>query len=112
MSETYLIEFRVKPGQLQRFHRLLGGVLDAMRLEETFHGSALVEDADDPCHLTLIETWEDRRDVLEVQLDRPYRQEWHAALPEILEVQRRISVWRPLRADGSLASEVKGTAGR
>ncbi|WP_370640101.1 hypothetical protein [Aurantimonas sp. HBX-1] len=31
-----------------------------------------------------------------IQLGRAYRREWHAALPELLEEERRISVWQPL----------------
>ncbi len=31
-----------------------------------------------------------------VQLHRPYREEWHLALPELLTGDRRIAVWTPL----------------
>jgi quinol monooxygenase YgiN len=37
--------------------------------------------------------------VLDVQLHRPYRQAWHAALPDLLAAPREISVWRRLRVD-------------
>jgi quinol monooxygenase YgiN len=32
-----------------------------------------------------------------VQLQRPYRQAWHAALEEILEQPRDIQIWSQLR---------------
>jgi len=101
MPETYLIEFRVKPDRLARFHDLLNGVLDAMRHETTFLNAVLVEDSHDRSRLVLFETWADGRDVVDVQLQRPYRREWHAALDDILSEDRRISIWRPVRADGA-----------
>jgi hypothetical protein len=37
--------------------------------------------------------------VLEVQLKRPYRSEWHAALDELLDRPREIHIWSLLRSD-------------
>jgi quinol monooxygenase YgiN len=45
------------------------------------------------------ETWESHEDVLNVLLHRPYRQAWHEALPRILEGERNITIWEPLRSD-------------
>ena len=47
----------------------------------------------------LYETWEDHEDVLQVQLQRPYRKAWHDALPGLLAAERDIAIWQPLRAD-------------
>ncbi|HYZ48499.1 MAG TPA: hypothetical protein VE567_06355 [Sphingomonas sp.] len=47
----------------------------------------------------LYETWESHEDVVKLQVHRPYRQAWHAALPEILQAERDISIWEPVRAD-------------
>jgi quinol monooxygenase YgiN len=47
----------------------------------------------------LYETWESHDDVLNVQLHKPYRKAWHDALPTLLQEERDISIWEPLRAD-------------
>jgi len=99
MPVTYLIKFDVVPAQRDRFLALLDGVLDAMRDEPMFHAAALSVDPDDENRLMLHETWEDHDDVLEIQLRRPYRQAFHAALPDVLATPRDVSIWRPRRAD-------------
>ncbi len=99
MSVTYLIEFDVIPGERERFLRLLNGVLDAMRHEAMFVGATLHADPENDNRFLLHETWQSHEDVLMVQLARPYRQEWHAALPELLNGERKISIWTPLRSD-------------
>lgn len=99
MSVTYLIEFDVKPAERERFLRLLNGVLDAMRHEEMFMDATLHADPQNENHFLLHETWRSHEDVLAVQLARPYREEWHAALPELLDGERRISMWQKLRSD-------------
>lgn len=97
MHETYVITFNVRASQRDRFLALLNPVLDAMCKEETFVRAALHQDPEDANRFQLHETWTDRQDVLEVQLQRPYRQAWHAALEEILEQPRDIQIWSQLR---------------
>lgn len=99
MSVTYVIKFDVVPQQRSRFLSLLGGVLDAMRSEPMFHEAVLHADPASDCHFMLYETWEDHDDVLSVQMQRPYRQAWHEALPELLEKDRDIAIWKPVRSD-------------
>jgi quinol monooxygenase YgiN len=99
MSVTYLIEFAVVPAERGRFLALLNGVLDAMRTEDMFVDATLHVDPDNANRFLLHETWRDHQDVLEVQLKRPYREAWHAALPALLDRPRAISVWTPLRSD-------------
>ncbi|HEX3157630.1 MAG TPA: putative quinol monooxygenase [Gemmatimonadaceae bacterium] len=99
MAVTYVIRFTVRPEQRSRFLALLDGVLDAMRHEPMFHEAILHQDPDDENHLMLYETWEDHDDVLTVQLQRPYREAFHAALDEVLAAPRDITIWQPLRAD-------------
>jgi len=101
MSVTYIIGFNVRPARRERFLSLLNGVLDAMRHEATFVNANFHEDPNDPCHFLLHETWLDHQDVIDVQLQRPYREEWHAALDELLEAPRDISVWTPLRSNAA-----------
>jgi quinol monooxygenase YgiN len=99
MSVTYVIGFRVRQGQREPFLSLLNTVLDAMRHEAMFIEATLHAHPDDDHRFLLHETWVDHQDVLDVQLKREYRQEWHAALPDLLEGEREISQWWPLRAD-------------
>lgn len=99
MPVTYVITFDVAPQQRSRFLSLLEGVLDAMRSEPMFHEAVLHRDPESDCRFMLYETWEDHDDVLNVQLQRPYRQAWHAALPELLERDRDIAIWTPVRSD-------------
>ncbi|SFB48802.1 Quinol monooxygenase YgiN [Rhizobium sp. NFR07] len=99
MSVTYVIEFSVKEAQRQRFLHLLTGVLDAMREEPMFITATLNADPNDQNHFLLHETWESHEDVMSVQITRPYRDEWHAALPDLLVGERKISVWQPLQHD-------------
>jgi quinol monooxygenase YgiN len=99
MPMTFVIRFKVVPEERERFLSLLEGVLDSMRDEPMFHEAVLHRDPENENHFMLYETWEDLDDVVNVQLERPYRRAWHAALPEILAEPRDISSWLPLRAD-------------
>lgn len=99
MSVTYVIGFHVRPNQHGRFMTLLDNVLDAMRQEPMFHNAMLHVDPQDDNHMMLYETWEDHDDVLNVQIKRPYRDAWHAALPELLVKEREISMWHAVRDD-------------
>ena len=93
---SYLIGFAVRPSERARFLQLITGVLDAMREEATFISAALHVDPGDGNRFLLLETWRDHRDVVEVQLKRPYREAWHQELPELLEGGRDVSVWSPV----------------
>ncbi len=96
MSVTYVIGFDVVPAQRERFLALLNGVLDAMSAEKNFHRAFLHADPDNPHRFLLYETWESHEDVLNIQLHRPYRVAWHAALPELLARERDVQVLVPL----------------
>ena len=99
MAVTYLIKFHVAPGRRDEFLGLLEGVLDAMRSEPMFHEAILHRDPSSDDRFMLYETWESHEDVLNVQIQRPYRRAWHDALPRILAKERDITIWEPLRAD-------------
>lgn len=99
MSVAYLIIFTVKPAKRDRFLALLNGVLDAMRSEANFRSATLHRDPADENRFMLHETWADHQDVLDVQLKRSYREAWHAALDDILDKPREISMWEEMRAD-------------
>ena len=99
MPVTYVIEFQVVPAERDRFLELLGGVLDAMRGEPTFHEAVLHRDPGSAHRFMLYETWDSHDDVLTVQLQRPYRRAWHEALPTLLQQERGVAMWEPIRAD-------------
>jgi quinol monooxygenase YgiN len=99
MPVTYLIKFQVLPGRRCQFLGLLSGVLNAMREEPTFREAILHRDPQSEHRFMLYETWESHEDVVNVQLHRDYRRAWHEALPNVLERDREITIWQPLRAD-------------
>ena len=98
---TYLIVFDVLPAKRTEFLAHLEGLLDAMRHEAAFREAILHRDPDSEDRFMLYETWESHQDVVDVQLARPYRQAWHDALPTLLQCERAISIWQPLRSDRS-----------
>ncbi len=100
MAVTYSVQFDVVPAERDRFLTLLDGVLDAMRHEPMFLQATLHEDPENVKRLFLVETREDHDDdVVERPLHRPYRQTFHAALPDVLTQPRTVTVWRIRRAD-------------
>jgi quinol monooxygenase YgiN len=99
MAVTYVIKFQVVPEHSGRFLELLTGVLDAMRREPMFHEAILHRDPHSEHRFMLYETWESHDDVLNNQLHRPYRCAWHDALPTLLQQDRDITIWEPIRAD-------------
>jgi len=96
---------RIRPDERARFITLLNTLLDAMRNETTFIDAALHVDLEDSNLFLLHETWVSHDDVLNVQLARPYRQEWNSAPPELLSKEREISVWHKMRDDRCMAEE-------
>jgi quinol monooxygenase YgiN len=64
-----------------------------------FHEAVLHRDTQSEHRFMLYETWESHEDVLNIQLRRPYRRAWHDALPALLEQDREITIWEPVRAD-------------
>jgi len=96
---TYSIIFDVVPERREEFLERLGGVLDAMRSEPTFCEAVLHRDPERADRFMLYETWESHEEVLEVQLARPYRIAWHEALPRVLQRERDVTIWQPVRSD-------------
>jgi len=96
VAESYLIRFDVRPDQRRRFLDLLETVLDAMQHEETYIAAHLSEVCGNPNRFVLHEVWSSREDVVTTQLDRPYRKDWHAALPDLLLKDREIEVLSPV----------------
>jgi quinol monooxygenase YgiN len=96
---TVIVTLQVRPGLEEEFLSLLTPVLDAMRDEPSFIDAALHRDPEDPSRFMLYETWADREDLVKVQMARPYRQTYEAALPRLLAAPRQAQVWNRLRRD-------------
>lgn len=96
---SVVVTLLVKPEHEAEFLRLLMPVLDAMRHEPSFINAALHRDPADPTRFMLYETWADRTDLVEVQMQRPYRSAYEARLPDLLREPRRAEVWQPVRGD-------------
>lgn len=105
---TYLIVFDIVPERRAEFFELLGGVLDAMRSEATFHEAILHRDPERDDRFMLYETWASHEDVVQVQLRRPYRERWHQALPRLLQRDRTVTIWEPMRSDRAQPRPVIG----
>jgi quinol monooxygenase YgiN len=105
MAVSYLIKFSVRPDKVQRFLTLLGDVLDKMRSEANFREATLHRDPKDSARFLLLESWADHDDVVNVQINKPYRREYHDALPDLLAEPRDITIWEPLRFDYRAASQ-------
>jgi quinol monooxygenase YgiN len=96
---TVVITLQVHPGLEEEFLSLLTPVLDAMRDEATFIDAALHRDPEDPSRFMLYENWADREELVQVQMARPYREAYAAALPRLLAAPREVQVWNRLRHD-------------
>lgn len=80
-------------------------VTDAMRHEAMFVDATLHVDPTDDNRFLLHETWHSHEDVVTVQIARPYRETWHAALPDLLNGERKMSVWQPVRSDRAATAD-------
>jgi quinol monooxygenase YgiN len=96
---TYVIVFTLRPGKEEVFLQLLHPVLTAMRDEPSFRNAVLHRDPSASNRYMLYESWTDHDDVVQVQVHRPYRQAFWSALPDLLENDRDVQVWSPLRGD-------------
>lgn len=93
------ITIDILPGFEAEFIRIVGQVIDEMRHEETFINTMLCQDERNQCRFFLYETWESREEFVEVQLMRPYRNEYIQRMKEIQSSERTFSEWRELRSD-------------
>jgi autoinducer 2-degrading protein len=112
MPVTYVIKFTVVPARRDEFLERLHYVLDTMQHEPMYHAAALHRDPGSENTFLLTETWESHEDVLNVQLHRPYRAAWHAALPHLLEAPREIGIWEPIKAGWRQPSSLAPAADR
>lgn len=96
---TFVITLLLNAGSEQAFLDLLTPVLDAMRHEASFIDAVLHRDPENPLRFMLYETWASMEDVVQVQIQRDYRQAYWNGLPGLLAEDRQVQVWKPLRGD-------------
>ena len=101
MSETvsFVVRLPAKPEHRVRMRAMLMHVVDTMAREPDFINTWVHEDLDDPDTLVLYETWACSREYfIAHHLAKPYRQEYEAALPELLKAERTIDFLKGLKA--------------
>jgi len=94
-----VIGLHLKEDVEAEFMALLLPLLDAMRHEATFINTVLHRDPQDPMRLMLYETWADMTDLVEVQVNRPYRAAYAERLDDLLCEPRTVEIWQRLRSD-------------
>ena len=94
-----VITFRVVPDRRKEFLERLHHVLAEMKSEPAYYEAILHRDPQFEDISMLYETWESHDDVVNAQLNRPYRRARHDAQPRIVEGEREICVWEPIKVD-------------
>jgi quinol monooxygenase YgiN len=94
MSDTvaFVVRLPAKPETSARMREMLMQVVTAMSREPDFINTWVHEDLNDPHTVILYETWACSREYfIEHHLKKPYRQEYEAALPDLLAEPRTIT---------------------
>lgn len=94
---VFYVRLRVKPECVDAWLQAVHDIVDAMSKEDTFLSCALHRDANDPMLFTLYERWAEP-DVATflARQDKPYRRDYEARLPELLQGPREPQVLVPL----------------
>ena len=87
----FFVNFDVKPGQEQEFRGVLDPLLDTMSAEARFVNYFLLQHETVPNRFTIYETWlGTAEEFLAVEMPRPYRQEYEAAVESVLTRPREV----------------------
>ena len=94
---VFYVRLRVKPERVDEWLRAVHDIVGAMSNEDTFLSCDLHRDANDPTLFTLYERWAEP-DVATflVRQDKPYRRDYEARLPDLLQGPREPQVLVPL----------------
>lgn len=96
---SFIVYLPTRPEARERMRGMLTEVLDQMAQEPDFVNTWAHEDLDDPHLLVMYETWAcSREHFIAHHLNKPYRQTYEAALPELLSGERRIVFLRQIAA--------------
>lgn len=95
---VFHVVLRVKPECVDDWLREVAAIADAMSQEDTFLSCDLHRDANDPSVFTLYERWaEPDVETFLARQDKPYRRQYEARLPDLLQGPREPQVLVPLR---------------
>lgn len=100
-SETvaFVVRLPARPEKREQMRAMLFDVVDNMAKEPDFINTWVHEDQAEPDTIVLYETWACSREAfLAEHLNKPYRQAYEAALPELLAGERTITFLTELRA--------------
>ncbi|MDH5824615.1 putative quinol monooxygenase [Luteimonas sp. RD2P54] len=96
---VFYVKCRVKPERAEDWLRAVHGIIERMSQEEAFVSCQLHRDLQDPTLFTLYERWaEPSVEAFLKHQDTPYRREYEALLPELLQGPREPQVLEPLGA--------------
>jgi len=101
---VFHVRLRVKPECTQAWLEAVHAIIEAMSHEDSFLSCDLHRDAQDPNLFTLYERWaEPDVETFLARQDKPYRREYEAKLPELLQGPREPQVLVPLAQWGRQA---------
>ncbi len=94
---VFHVRLRVKPERVDEWLRAVHDIVEAMSKEDTFLSCTLHRDANEPTLFTLYERWAEP-DVATflARQDKPYRRDYEARLPALLQGPREPQVLVPL----------------
>lgn len=94
---VFYVKLQVKPKRVEEWKRAFGEIVEAMSREPAFVSCQLHQDAQDQNLFTLYERWNEPsvEAFLQNQM-KPYRVEYDAKLPDLLERPRDAQVLLPL----------------
>jgi quinol monooxygenase YgiN len=85
----FFVNFDAKPGREQEFRGVLDPLLDTMSREAAFVNYFLLQHGTVPNRFTIYETWLGTpEEFVKIEMPRPYRQEYEAAVESILAKPR------------------------
>jgi quinol monooxygenase YgiN len=94
---VFYVKIHVKPECVDQWKREVEAVIEQMSREETFVSCYLHQDAQDPYLFTLYERWnEPSVEAFLRNQTKPYREEYDARLPALLQRPREPAVLLPL----------------
>lgn len=96
---SFIVRLPTRPEKRDEMRSKLFAVLDRMAQEPDFINTWVHEDIDQPDTLVLYETWACSQEYfVSHHLKQAYRQEYEAALPQLLSKERSIEFLKPIRA--------------
>ncbi len=94
---VFYVQLRVKPDRIDAWRRAVAEIIERMSAEDSFVACYLHRDAQDECLFTLYERWREASvEAFLAHQDKPYRRDYEAKLPDLLQKPRDAAVLRPL----------------